>query len=58
MRSLLWKVPNLPDLKQKESLTFERDALIRDFEKETRTSLDAEKQIKREEREKEWEKEI
>lgn len=32
--------------------------LIRDFEKETRTSLDAEKQIKREEREKEWEKEI
>lgn len=24
--------PNLPDLKQKESLTFEREALIRDFE--------------------------
>ena len=32
--------------------------LIRDFEKETRTSLDAEKQIKREKREKEWEKEL
>lgn len=32
--------------------------LIRDFEKKTRTSLDAEKQIKREEREKEWGKEL
>ena len=32
--------------------------LIRDFEKETRSSLDAEKQIKQEEKEKEWEIEI
>ena len=32
--------------------------LIRDFEKETRTFLDAEKQRKREEREKEWDKEL
>ena len=31
------------------------DNLIRDFEKETKISLDAEKQIKHEEREKEWE---
>ena len=30
------------------------DTLIRDFERETRTCLDAEEQIKREEREKEW----
>ena len=34
------------------------DNLIRDFEKETRTYLDAEKQIKKEDREKEWELEI
>lgn len=32
--------------------------LIRDFEKETRSSLDAEKQIKQEKKEKEWEIEI
>ncbi|MEI3394472.1 MAG: MobV family relaxase [Clostridia bacterium] len=31
------------------------DALIRDFERETRTYLDAEKQINKEDREKEWE---
>ncbi len=31
------------------------DNLIRDFEKETKISLDAEKQIKHEERKKEWE---
>ena len=30
------------------------DNLIRDFEKETHTLLDAEQQIKREDREKEW----
>lgn len=30
------------------------DNLIRDFEKETRSYLDAEKQIKKEDREKEW----
>ena len=30
------------------------DTLIRDFERETRTYLDAEEQIKREEREKGW----
>lgn len=29
-------------------------ALVRDFEKETRISLDAERQIKKEDREKEW----
>lgn len=34
------------------------DNLIRKFEKETRTYLDAEKQIKQEEKEKEWEIEI
>ena len=34
------------------------DNLIRDFEKETRTYLDAEKQIKKEDREKEWKLEI
>ena len=34
------------------------DNLIRDFEKETKISLDAEKQIKREEKEKESEKEL
>ena len=32
--------------------------IIRDFEKETKISLDAEKQIKREEKEKESEKEL
>lgn len=31
------------------------DNLIRDFEKETKISLDAEKQIKHEEKKKEWE---
>ena len=31
------------------------DELVRDFEKETKISLDAEKQIKHEERKKEWE---
>lgn len=30
------------------------DTLIRNFEKETRICLDAEKQIKHEDREKEW----
>ena len=30
------------------------DTLIRDFEKETRTCLDGEEQIKREDKEKEW----
>ena len=34
------------------------DNLIRDFERETKTYLDAEKQIKYEEREKEWNMEI
>ena len=34
------------------------DNLIRDFEKETKISLDAEKQIKHEEKEKEWNMEI
>lgn len=34
------------------------DTLIRDFERETRTCLDAEKQIKKENREKEWEMEL
>ena len=34
------------------------DNLIRDFEKETKISLDAEKQIKNEEKEKEWNMEI
>ena len=34
------------------------DTLIRDFEKETRTCLDVEEQIKREDREKEWELEL
>ena len=33
-----------------------KDNLIRDFEKETKTCLDAEKQIKNEKREKEWDK--
>lgn len=32
----------------------EEDNLIRDFEKETRTFIDPEKQIRKEEREKEW----
>ena len=31
------------------------DEIVRDFEKETRTSIDAEKQVKREDKEKEWE---
>ena len=34
------------------------DTLIRDFERETRTYLDAEKQINKEDREKEWELEL
>lgn len=34
------------------------DTLIRDFERKTRTCLDGEEQIKREEREKEWELEL
>ena len=34
------------------------DNLIRDFEKETRTCLDAEKQIKRDDKDKEWDLEI
>lgn len=34
------------------------DTLIRDFERETRTYLDAEKQIKEEDREKDWEREL
>ena len=36
----------------------EEDNLIRDFEKETHTFIDPEKQIKKEEREKEWDSEI
>ena len=36
----------------------EEDNLIRDFEKETQTLIDPEKQIKKEEREKEWDLEI
>ena len=34
------------------------DNLIRDFEKDTKISLDIEKQIKNEEKEKEWNMEI
>ena len=34
------------------------DTLIRDFEKETRTYLDGEEQIKREEREKDLDREL
>lgn len=34
------------------------DNLIRDFQKETNTFLDAEKQLKHEEREKEWDLEL
>lgn len=34
------------------------DNLIRDFEKETDTLLDVEKQINKEDREKEWEMEL
>jgi glutathione peroxidase-family protein len=36
----------------------ESKELVRDFEKETNTLLDAEKQIKREDKEKEWDLEI
>ena len=36
----------------------EEDNLIRDFEKETNTFIDPEKQIKKEEKEKEWDLEI
>ena len=36
----------------------EEDNLIRDFEKETHTFIDLEKQIRKEEREKEWDMEL
>ena len=43
---------------EKEFDIAEEDNLVRDFQKETNTFIDSEKQIKHEEREKEWDLEI